>query len=172
MGKPDIQGKVDTINSSGSTNNSLLLAQRTDSQKDKESGSLSHFANKNAQGETKKLPTGRSFRNTGGQSFLKAAIFRNMEKNRENDEESKDEAGPGDRMIMSSFTNQLNNSGEKKTDFSLTVEKVDSGSGDDSEKNEDKEKNSPKQGSNSPESSSNMISKSIMKRFTSFGEKK
>jgi hypothetical protein len=171
MGKPDLNGKVDTINSSGSTNNSLLLAQRTDSQKDKESGSLSHFA-KGVQGETKKLPTGRSFRNTGGQSFLKAAIFRNMEKNREAEDESKEDTGQ-ERMIMSGFTN----SAEKKNsnEFSLNVEKIEGGgSGDEAntETKKDSKDNSPKLQSNSPESSSNMISKSIMKRFTGFGEKK
>ena len=90
MGKPELNGKIDTL-TSGSQNNSLLLQK--DPSSNANLGSLSGFAK---QGSEKKLVHTRSFKNqgSGGQSFLKAAIFRNMEKNRENGEESKEDPGP------------------------------------------------------------------------------
>jgi len=85
VGKPEINGKIDTL-TSGSNNNSLLLT-RADSNGNSAPNSASSFA--------KNLGHSRSFKahNTAGKpSFLKAAIIRNMQMNNSESEEAKDES--------------------------------------------------------------------------------
>ncbi len=93
MGKPELNGRVDTL-TSGSQNNSLLLQRDPSSNANVGSGSLSAFAKGSNLSDQKKSGQNKSFKNPGGQSFLKAAIFRNMEKNREMGDESKEDPSP------------------------------------------------------------------------------
>ena len=98
VGTPLLNGKIDTITQSmSSNNNSLLLSQMgggSNGNVGSNSGSISMFVeNTNGSGKKSNRP---SFRYNGaGQSFLKAAIFRNMQKNSENIEEFKDGMSPG-----------------------------------------------------------------------------
>lgn len=81
LGKPEMNGKIDTL-TSGSANNSLLL-QKADCASPKIASPFS----KNA------MMRGSSFKNQvsgGNKDVLKAAIFRNMQNNNE-DEEFKNE---------------------------------------------------------------------------------
>ena len=92
MGKPELNGRTDTL-TNGSQNNSLLLQRDPSSNANVGSGSLSAFA-KGGLSDQKKAGQNKSFKSPGGQSFLKAAIFRNMEKNRELGDESKEDPSP------------------------------------------------------------------------------
>jgi len=86
MGKPEINGRTDTI-VNGSINNSLLVLNRGESYSNCASPCLkSSFSNRNLSRTVTK-----QFKGSGnsGQSFLKAAIFRNMQKN--NSEGAKDD---------------------------------------------------------------------------------
>jgi len=88
LGRPELNGRVDTI-TSGSTNNSLLLANRVDSSSNIGTTTTpSAFAKKNA---TRTNTKGYKSHGQGAsnQSFLKAAIFRTMQKN--NSENLKEE---------------------------------------------------------------------------------
>ena len=85
MGKPDLNGRIDTL-ANGSHNNSILL-QRADSNLNvSRDGSVSAFG-KNVQQQPDQKSRSKSFRghhlSGANQSFLKAAIFRNMQKNSE-----------------------------------------------------------------------------------------
>jgi len=88
MGKPELNGKVDTL-TNHSTNNSMLLMNRTDSNNNVGSNPniISNFAKRGSLNEQKGKGQSKSFKyhNSIGnsQSFLKAAIFRNMQKNSE-----------------------------------------------------------------------------------------
>mmetsp|Transcript_94909 Transcript_94909/g.131898 ORF Transcript_94909/g.131898 Transcript_94909/m.131898 type:complete len:143 (+) Transcript_94909:639-1067(+) len=94
LGKPEMQGKVDTL-TSGSHNNSLLLnhglkGSNQGGEQPKE-GSLSGFASnkKNLLMESKKKGQSSSFKNPSGSSSLhKHAIFKKMQ---EGGEEVKDD---------------------------------------------------------------------------------
>lgn len=82
IGRPEINGRTDTINNA-SLNNSILLASRVDSSNNIASPCLpSSFAKKNGNrastSSNKNYKTGQA---AGNSSFLKAAIFRNMQKN-------------------------------------------------------------------------------------------
>lgn len=91
LGKTEMTGKVDTL-TNGSQNNSLMMIQRSDSVNAGSNGSLSHFA-KGTLADQKKAGQNKSFKGSGN-NFLKQAIFRNMEKNRETGEDSKEELSP------------------------------------------------------------------------------
>lgn len=84
MGKPELNGKIGTL-ANGSHNDSLLLHNRGDSNASVtlKDGTHSSFA-KGVQQPDQKTRS-KSFRGHAGgannQSFLKAAIFRNMQKN-------------------------------------------------------------------------------------------
>ena len=87
MGRPELNGKIDTL-TSGSTNNSVLLMNRFDSNANIGSspGSVSSFAKSKMLSDQKNKANSKSFKVNNGpsnQSFLKAAIFRNMQKNSE-----------------------------------------------------------------------------------------
>ena len=84
LGRPELNGKIDTI-TSGSNNNSLLLHKNSspDSPSPK---SGSPFSKHSAQSSSFKVQA-----TNNNQSFLKAAIFRNMQKNGE-DEDRKEES--------------------------------------------------------------------------------
>jgi len=95
MGKPELNGKIGTL-ANGSHNDSLLLHNRVDSHASVNSkdGTHSSFAKGVQQPDQKSRS--KSFRGHAGvgnnQSFLKAAIFRNMQKNGEySGEELKEE---------------------------------------------------------------------------------
>jgi len=79
LGRPEMNGRIDTI-TSGSTNNSLLLANRIDSSSNIGATTTpSAFGKKNTARLNNK---GYKSHNQGAnQSFLKAAIFRTMQKN-------------------------------------------------------------------------------------------
>ena len=86
MGKPEVNGHVDTLTSgSGSTNNSMLLVKRES--EPNPTGLPSTFSTKNSMLiDTKLKGQNKSFKahsTAGNQSFLKQAIFRNMQKNNE-----------------------------------------------------------------------------------------
>jgi len=88
MGKPEMNGKVDTL-TNHSANNSILLMNRTDSNNNVGSNPniISNFAKGRSLFEQKGKGQSKSFKNHpnsgNSQSFLKAAIFRNMQKNSE-----------------------------------------------------------------------------------------
>jgi len=78
MGRPEMNGKIDTL-TSGSMNNSLLMLTRDNSHgNNSAAGSLSNFAKGKGGMEMKGF--NKSFKNNlaNNQSVLKAAIFRNM----------------------------------------------------------------------------------------------
>jgi len=107
IGSPVINGKIDTLTQGmNSANNSMLLSQMSGNGSNanlggSNSGSLSHFAKNNLPLDSKKNAHRGSFRahGTGGQSFLKAAIFRNMQKNSEYMEEYKESGSPVSRKL-------------------------------------------------------------------------
>lgn len=80
LGRPEMNGRIDTI-TSGSTNNSLLLANRIDSSSNIGTTTTpSAFGKKNATRLNNKGYKSHG-QGTSNQSFLKAAIFRTMQKN-------------------------------------------------------------------------------------------
>jgi serine/threonine protein kinase len=111
-GKPEINGKVDTI-TSGSHNNSLLLTRADSSANNSQPNSAASSFAKNAQrsGSFKVHNSGTSG-TAQNQSFLKAAIFRNMQKN--NEEEKDDSYSPQksgkvqERRYSDFVTNKMN----------------------------------------------------------------
>jgi len=84
MGRPELNGKIDTL-TSNSTNNSILLFNRIDSNSNV--GSTPNLISAFAKAGVDTKGRSRSFKGHNGagsnQSFLKAAIFRNMQKNNE-----------------------------------------------------------------------------------------
>jgi len=90
IGKPEINGRIDTI-TSGSMNNSLLLATRTDSTNELPSPCLpSKFSNVGAGLVRTNSKTYKASNNRP--SFLKAAIFNSMQRN--NSEGLRDDETP------------------------------------------------------------------------------
>jgi len=95
MGKPELNGKIDTITTGSSNENSVLLQKQNSNASVGSNGpdSPSSFSSKN-KGVVKRsrsLKPGVSVAGGANQSFLKAAIFRNMQKNNsEMTEEIKD----------------------------------------------------------------------------------
>ena len=81
IGKPELNGRTDTL-TSGSTSNSILLAGKSDSIGNISStyAPPSTFANKNVNRSGSKLYKASNPIGTN-QSLMKAAIFRNMQKN-------------------------------------------------------------------------------------------
>lgn len=76
MGKPELNGRIDTL-TNGSTNNSLLLNNRVDSSSNLNSPCLpSSFGSNRSLVRT----NSKSSKTHNTQSFLKAAIFRSMQK--------------------------------------------------------------------------------------------
>jgi len=117
-GKPEINGKVDTI-TSGSHNNSLLLTRADSSNTNSQPNSAASSFAKNSQ-------RSGSFKvhNSGGnnnQSFLKAAIFRNMQQKNSNEEEKDESASPQkssktqERRYSDFVTNKINPYGNSDT---------------------------------------------------------
>mmetsp|Transcript_34880 Transcript_34880/g.31394 ORF Transcript_34880/g.31394 Transcript_34880/m.31394 type:complete len:160 (-) Transcript_34880:164-643(-) len=85
MGKPEMQGRVDTMN--GSQNNSLLLTSKGGA--DSREGSLSSFAHKNALMDQKKRGQSSSFKNSGGNSLYRNSILKSAQNG---SEEAKDDS--------------------------------------------------------------------------------
>lgn len=108
MGRPDYLGKMDTL-VVGSQNNSMLFAQRRHSSNESSNGSLSSFNKTPLLPDPKKRSSVKGFGMGGGgsQSVLKAAIFRNMQKN--NEEEGKEDMlgyeEPQDKRKVSDASN-------------------------------------------------------------------
>jgi len=83
VGKPELNGKLNTL-TNGSQNNSILVKNTaTNSNNNSNNNSLSTFAKQvNQESETKRGHAYRASYNAGNKpSFLKAAIFNNMQKN-------------------------------------------------------------------------------------------
>jgi len=95
MGKPELNGKIDTLTAGSSNNNSVLLNRQNSNASvgsNNGSDSPSHFSNqKSLFKRSRSMKTYNPMASTG-QSFLKAAIFRNMAKNQNDmpDEENKE----------------------------------------------------------------------------------
>ena len=95
VGKPELNGKVDTLTAGSSNNNSVLLNRQNSNASvgsNNGSDSPSHFSNqKSLFKRSRSMKTYNPMASTG-QSFLKAAIFRNMAKNQNDmpDEENKE----------------------------------------------------------------------------------
>ena len=126
VGRPELNGRVDTINN-GSTHNSILHQNRGS-----EFGSSNGASSNSAMSPFSKSPlgeqrrhTGRSFKVNGSigsnQSFLKAAIYRNMQRN---DEDCKDDMSPGAKLEV------IRSDKKRNTDYVLghQPEKVRTGS--------------------------------------------
>jgi len=86
VGKPELNGKLNTL-TNGSTNNSILVkGGTTNSNTNSNNNSLSAFAKQVNQAENDQKSQSRhgyrsSYNNGNKPSFLKAAIFNNMQKN-------------------------------------------------------------------------------------------
>jgi len=112
MGRPELNGKIDTINTA-SQNNSVLLKKGSNASVGSGTNpdSFSAFANQHANNEKR----GKGFKlhsgSHGGQSVLKAALLRNMQKNN-NDlagEESKEDgvSSPNNQSLSDRFSHRL-----------------------------------------------------------------
>lgn len=101
MGKPELNGKIDTL-ANGSANNSLLLHRADSNMNVSRDGSVSGFAKQQPDQKSRS----KSFRHGGNnQSILKAAIFRNMQKNNDMPgEESKEDISGSKRRDSDPIT--------------------------------------------------------------------
>mmetsp|Transcript_1097 Transcript_1097/g.980 ORF Transcript_1097/g.980 Transcript_1097/m.980 type:complete len:104 (+) Transcript_1097:1516-1827(+) len=97
MGRPEMQGKVDTI-TTGSQNNSLMLLNKGgDSSKE---GSLSGFAKKGGLSDQKKSGQASSFK--GGSDLYKKTMLKNMARN-SSEEAKEDPNSPSKERRFSDF---------------------------------------------------------------------
>jgi len=109
MGRPEMNGKVDTINTA-SQNNSLLFKKGSNASVG--SDSFSTFANQAGGIEKKKsFKMHSGMGSNGGQSFLKAALLRNMQKNNSDapNEEYKDDgpSSPANKSLNDRLSHRL-----------------------------------------------------------------
>jgi len=113
MGRPEVNGRIDTL-TSGSTNNSMLLNKRENDMSF--NGLPSSFASKGSQqlSDLKVKGQNKSFKGPNGsmggnQSILKAAIFRNMQKNNEISGEDFKDGGLSSQREERSFSDTSSN---------------------------------------------------------------
>jgi len=119
VGKPEINGRVDTI-TSGSMNNSLLLANRTDSTNELPSPCLpSKFSNLGTGLVRTNSKTYKSSNNRP--SFLKAAIFNSMQRNNSEglrDEDTTPKLAPiGENSLSPTKNFKVESSPEKENEI-------------------------------------------------------
>jgi len=92
LGKPELNGKIDTLTPGSSNNNSVLLRQGSNNSVGSDSpSSFSKQQSLFKRSRSLKSHNPMASTSTGGQSFLKAAIHRNMQKN---NEETKEDSLP------------------------------------------------------------------------------
>jgi len=167
MGKPELNGKIDTL-TSGSQNNSLLLQRDPSSNANVGNGSLSAFAKGGSLADQKKAGQGKSFK-AGNSTFLKAAIFNNMGKNKDS-EESKEDPGPPRQELIPRENNRRysENLGKQTRNESSSPDREDSE--DISNENPGVQSNVDKTKSG-PSTPGKMLSNSSSRRFAPFGQK-
>jgi hypothetical protein len=164
MGRPEMNGKIDTL-TSGSQNNSLLLQRDPSSNANLNSGSLSAFAKQGSLSDQKKSGQGKSFKVGGGSSFYKAALL----KNNLNYEETKEDPGPPRQELIPRENNR-----RYSENLGKGREKSPSPDNEDEISSEDPqvEYNVDKIKTGTPDKHpSKMLSASGNRRFTPFGQK-
>jgi len=113
MGRPEMNGKVDTINTA-SQNNSLLFKKGSNASVG--SDSFSTFAHQAGIEKKKSFKMHGGMGSNGGQSILKAALLRNMQKNNSDapGEEYKDDgpSSPANKSLNDRFSHRLLMGGE------------------------------------------------------------